>query len=75
MNSNTIKRWQAAKLNRTIHPAVGYLYRLRAQMQKVGFLPNDPLFKRVCATYDAMHGLFVELHYLSCDGAGPSSRK
>ena len=75
MDRQTLKRWQAAKLHRTLQPTLGYLYRLRERMQKVGFLPNDPLFLRVCQAYDAVHRLSIELHYLSCDGTGKPSRK
>jgi hypothetical protein len=75
MDSRTIKRWQAAKLHKTIQPTLGYLYRLRERMQEVGFLPGDPLFERVCQAYDSLHRLFIELHYLSCNGTGRPPRK
>jgi len=74
MDSRTMTRRQAALLNKALQPAVGYLYRLRERMQKVGFLPSDPLYKLVCKAYDSLHALFVELHYLSCDGAGKNPR-
>jgi hypothetical protein len=70
MDSAPIVRWQAAKLREAVRPTVGYLYRLRERMTRVGFLPSDPLFKRVDRAYDAMHALFVELHYLACAEAG-----
>jgi hypothetical protein len=70
MDSGTIERWQAAQVHRTLQPTVGYLYRLRERMQRSGFLPSDPLFRRVCQAYDSVHALFIKLHYLSCEGAG-----
>jgi len=74
MDSRTIKRWQAKKLHLVLQPMVGFLYRLRERMQKVGFLPSDPLFKLVCKAYESLHALFIELHYLSCDGVGKTPR-
>jgi hypothetical protein len=44
-------------------------------MNKVGFRPSDPLLKRVCQAYDSLHALFIDLHYLSCSGAGNPPRK
>ena len=70
MDSGTIERWQAARLRDAVRPTLGYLYRLRERMTRVGFLPSDPLFQRVDRAYNAMHALFVELHYLSCEGGG-----
>jgi hypothetical protein len=35
---------------------VGFLYRLRERMQQVGFLPSDPLYKRVCTAYESLQG-------------------
>jgi hypothetical protein len=75
MDSRTIQRWQAEKLHRTLQPTLGFLHRLRDRMLKAGFLPDDPLFVRVCRAYDALHRLFIDLHYLSCDGTGRPSRK
>jgi hypothetical protein len=70
MDSGTIERWQAAKLLKTLRPMLGYLYRLRERMDKVGFISSDPLYRRVCRAYDSLHALTVELHYLSCKGVG-----
>jgi len=35
-------------------------------LEKVGFLPSDPLYVRVRLAYDAMHSLCMDLHYRSC---------
>lgn len=75
MDSDSIQRWQAAKIHQALRPTVGYLYRLRERMQQVGFLPGDPLFERVCRAHEALQALFVEVHYLSSDGAWRPPRK
>jgi hypothetical protein len=54
MDSGTLQRWQAARLFKTLQPHVGFLYRLRERMQQVGFLPSDPLYKRVCTAYESL---------------------
>jgi hypothetical protein len=69
-----LQRWQAEKIGRAIHPALGYLYRLRRRMEQT-LDPKDPLFLLVCQAYDAMHRLSVDLHYRSCGsvaGRSPS---
>jgi hypothetical protein len=75
MARGTIERWQAAQLFRTLQPTVGYFSRLRERMDKVGFVSADPLYQRVCKAYESLHALFIELHYLSCSGAGRPSDK
>ena len=37
-------------------------------MEETGFRPGDHLYRNVQAAYDAIHGLHVEAHYLSCRG-------
>jgi hypothetical protein len=71
----TIERWQAARLRDGVGPTVGYLSRLRDRMDKVGFVPSDPLYNRVRKAYEALQALFMELHYLSCNGTGRPSRE
>ena len=46
---------------------VGYLCRLRRRMEQT-FDPKDPLYLHVCAAYDALHTLSVDLHYRACGG-------
>jgi hypothetical protein len=38
------------------------------------FPPDDKLYQKVEAAYDAMHRLTVEVHYLSCNGVGRLDR-
>ena len=59
---------QAAALGKRLGPTVGYLFRLRERLEKVGFAQTDKLYQRVCRAQDAMYALGIELHYLSCRG-------
>ena len=61
MNSETLTTSQAATIREALQASLSYLYRLRLRMEKAGFPPNDPLFLRVCAAYDAMHVLCQQL--------------
>jgi hypothetical protein len=73
MDRNSITKDQAKTLNAAIQPKLAYLYRLRERMTKAKFPPDDKLYCLVERAYDAMHRLFIELHYLSCDGVGRPS--
>jgi len=65
---------QAKILHAAVHRTLGYLFRLRARMEKAGFPPGDKLFGLTDSAYDALHSLSVELHYLSCpSGVGRPS--
>ena len=56
-------------------PGVGYLFRLRARMEKAGLPPEDKPFRLTDSAYHALHSLCVELHYLSCaSGVGRPAR-
>ena len=58
--------WQAEQVNKALYPLANYLVRLRSRMEKVGFLPDDPVFLLVAKAQDAVQHLMVELHYRSC---------
>ena len=73
MDRTTIKRKQAATINKALWPSLNYLFRLQTRMVKVGFPPADPLYLLVSAAYDAVQRLHVETHYLSCKGVGRPS--
>ena len=75
MDRDSIERWQAAKINKALHPKLNYLFRLKERMGKAGFPPGDPLLVLVEKAYDAMHRLLVEKHYLSCNGTGRETRE
>jgi hypothetical protein len=73
MERDDIKRWQARKIAETLHPSLNYLFRLRQRMEKKGFAPGDPYYQMVCRAYDGVQALWVQTHYLSCEGAGATS--
>jgi hypothetical protein len=73
MDRTTIKRRHAAAISKALYTGMNYLIRLKTRMEKVGFPPDDPLYKLVASAYDAMHRLSVEVHYLSCKGVGRPS--
>jgi hypothetical protein len=66
MDRTTLKRWQAERLRDAIRPGLTYLGRLRARMEKRGFLPSDRLVQLVQQAKKDLQALFMELHYLSC---------
>jgi len=65
---------QAKRVRESIVPMLGYLHRLRARMDAVGFVPEDKLLRLAEAAENALHALVVELHYESCEhGVGRES--
>jgi hypothetical protein len=75
MNSDDIKHAQPKVIEAALEPMVGYLHRLQARMEKVGFTPSDSYFQAVARAYDATQALCMATHYLTCDGAGRPSEK
>ena len=75
MERDDIKRWQAKKIAASLQPSLNYLLRLRQRMEKKGFVPGDPYYQLVSRAYDAMQTLWIQTHYLSCEGAGAPSSK
>jgi hypothetical protein len=74
MDSASLQRWQIARLKKSVAPMLRYLYRLWDRMNKIGFLPNDPLYLVVYQAYNAVHALSVKLHYMERDGTGKPRR-
>jgi hypothetical protein len=68
MNSKAIKRWQAKRILDVLRPTRGYLHQLKCRMEKVGFLPGDPLFRCVERADSSMLELCMALHYMTCEG-------
>ena len=68
VDSNGLMPWQAKRIAAALRPALGYLSRLQRRMEQRGFPPRDPLYQLVERAYMALHHLFIELHYRSCDG-------
>ncbi len=67
MDSRTLTVRQAEGLQQAIAQHAQYFGRLRNRMEKVGFVPGDPLYERVKKAHDATHDLSVHVHYLVCD--------
>jgi hypothetical protein len=55
MDSDQLKPWQAKVMCAALGPALGYLCRLRARMEKRRFPPKDELFRLTVAAYEALH--------------------
>lgn len=73
---NEVEPWQAKKIHDSVAPSLRYLHKLQTRMEKVGFLPTDPLFQLVKKAHDAMQGLSVETHYMACKtGVGREPRR
>jgi hypothetical protein len=68
VDSSSLKPWQAKLMCAALRPALGYLCRLRARMEKCGFSPTDNLLCLTTPAYQALHALTIELHYLNCGG-------
>jgi hypothetical protein len=64
-----MKRWEAAILMRGVAPASRHLRRLHARMCAEAFDRDDGVFRAVAAANDAVHSLWVTLHYRSCRNA------
>jgi hypothetical protein len=64
---------QAEKLVNVVRPMGHYLFRLVERMDETGLRQRDPnLYRLVPAAEDAIHCLWVELHYRIC-GQGSGS--
>jgi hypothetical protein len=66
MTSPDLKTWQAAKMKAKLAPTLSYLYRVVQRMNQRGFPPDDKLYQITLHTYQDLHHLCMELHYLSC---------
>ena len=70
MSRGDIQKWQAKRISEALFPATNYLIRLRRRMEQRGFPPDEPLYREVCAAYDAIHRLGMSMHYLSVTWGG-----
>jgi hypothetical protein len=66
MDSTELNTAQAAKMCDAMPPCLGYLYRVKRRMKQRGFPMSDELFRSTNGANDAVQGLCVTLHYLSC---------
>ena len=67
MRSDQLQRWQLAKIQRSMEPALKYLHRLHDRMHTVGFPPGDPLFDLVTKTREDCFRLDMLLRQLLHD--------
>jgi hypothetical protein len=73
--STNLRTCQAKALYSSLRPALGFLYRLQARMEKRDFPPSDKLFRLTATAYEALHPLSIALHYMSCkSGVGRKSQ-
>ena len=75
MDELDITREQAEKLRDRVGEMVRYLSALRRRLDDRHFPQNDRFRQRVEWAYDAVHGLWVTLHYMSCRGSVGDSRR
>jgi hypothetical protein len=68
MDSKDLTTVQALAISKLPFRLANYIYRLKSRMVKVGFLPDDPLYQKVKAAYDAVFDLSIDLHYRGCTG-------
>jgi hypothetical protein len=68
MHSGDLTTRQAEQLMTKVRPMVMYLGSVRARMVEQGFPPHDELLLIVDKAHDAVHHLFVDLHYRTCKG-------
>ncbi|HKB00979.1 MAG TPA: hypothetical protein VKD90_02110 [Gemmataceae bacterium] len=59
---------QAEALRNLIQPRLAFLVRLRERMEQRGAVSTDKLYQLVRAAENALHSVYVEVHYLSCEG-------
>jgi hypothetical protein len=63
MDSKDLTTAQAQAISKSLFHSLNDLYRLKSRMERVGFKPDDPLFVKVKAAYDAVFNLSTDLHY------------
>jgi hypothetical protein len=75
VDKDKLQPWQSRRIHSAIYPCVNYLVRLKKRMEATGFPQDDLLYQLVIQAYDAVHRLYTELHYLSCQsGVGRTER-
>jgi hypothetical protein len=68
MEKNDLRPWQARRVRERLALSLNYLSRLKERMERLGFTPNDSLFRAVIDAQQTMSDLCMDLHYLSCEG-------
>jgi len=73
MTSDELTAEEAKVIGTALFPGRNYIARLIKAMEKAGFLPDDPLYRKAEKVRDAMHDLFVFVHYKSCGVGAPAA--
>jgi hypothetical protein len=63
-----LTRQQADALRDAIQPRLAFFVALRERMERRGCARTDKLYQLVRAAENALHAVYVEVHYLSCAG-------
>jgi hypothetical protein len=66
MDCSQLRPNQIAIFKKEIDRQLRYLGRARRRLELLGFPPADPLYREVSRAFEAVHGLSIRLHYLSC---------
>lgn len=65
-----INRRQAATLAEMVGHRQAWLGRIVRRLEKLGYVPNDPLLAAAMNAHDALGQLRMSAHYSAVDGAG-----
>jgi hypothetical protein len=57
---------QTAKFRDRVRPTLRFLFLCRRRLEERGFDSTSQLYQAVDKAYDAIHSLYVRLHYDSC---------
>lgn len=68
MDGSDLTREQIEKMQGTIAPTSQYLRRVVERMEETGFPIDDTIRQATERAQDALHGLWIHLHYLKCKG-------
>ena len=66
MDSDQLKPQQAANLRQIVGRDLRFLSRLCTRMERLGFPPNDRLYRAAMNARHALQALHVEAHYCAC---------
>jgi hypothetical protein len=65
VDSRSLTDEQLAKLSEIACRYLRFLGASRQRMERLGFPPDDALYRATVQAYNGMHQMRVELHYLS----------
>ena len=66
MDKNDLTREQIEKFQASVPPTSQYLRRVLERMADTGFPLDDTIRQATDRAQDALHGLWIHLHYLKC---------